>query len=67
MDYIAVEVNALCCLLPFVAFALLTLQFFMELPLCKSQQPNFAQLNDDFPFAAGGLISIKNQLNHRHL
>jgi hypothetical protein len=65
MDNIAIGVNALCCLLPLLAFILLTLQFFRNLPLCKTQVGNFTESYDEFPCAMGGLISIKNQVTYK--
>ena len=67
MDNIAIGVNALCCLLPFLAFILLTLQFFRNLPLSKTQAGNFAESYDEFPCTMGGLISIKNQVTFREV
>ena len=65
MDNIAIGANALCCLMPFLAFMLLTLQFFRNSLLSKTQTTSKAECYDEFPCHMGGLISIKSQVAYK--
>lgn len=63
MDNIAViGLDAVCCSLPFLAFILLALQFYVNLPLTKSQMGGLTDTSAEFPCTMGGLISIKSQV-----
>ena len=67
MDNIAVEAYSLSCLLPLLAFVLLTVQFCSRSPNAKLSHVSTLHRLEDFPCNLGGLITIADEVPSKHV
>lgn len=62
MEFIGGWAYAFCCLLPFLAFLILTLQFFKLKRPVRLSAPNSAFMVDEIRFNIEGLIAITSEI-----